>query len=214
LPLSRHDFNALKITCWKDAQRFYQVVANPEQIEDDALKKVIGEIRIIAIDSLSELADMGMRHILEVDRKQLVQERTGGKANRPEKVYEDLMTMEDWNLLNSRIRGLLAAFCQLPYHVIFTCLSTWSKDREGGATFRTPALSGQLATKCPAYFDLVLYMESQAAGGGGQGTRLWRTFNDGRIIAKDASGVLAPHEPPDWTAVFTKILGNGKNGDK
>ena len=44
---------------------------------------------------------------------------------------------------------------------------------------------------------------------------MWRTFNDGTIIAKDASGALDTFERPDWTAVFKKILGsNGAKSQK
>jgi len=97
-------------------------------------------------------------------------------------------------------------------HVIFTCVAAWAKDREGGETFRSPGLPGKTALKCPAYFDLVLHMESR--GDGENNERVWRTFHDGRIIAKDATGILGKFEKTDWTHVFHKILGTRKKESK
>jgi hypothetical protein len=99
---------------------------------------------------------------------------------------------------------MLSALTHLRKHVIFTCLSDWRKNKDDRDVFRVPNLSGKSAHECPAYFDLVLHMEADEAD---DTRRVWRTFNDGRIIAKDASGVLDPFEEPNWTNVFKKILG-------
>ena len=48
---------------------------------------------------------------------------------------------------------------------------------------------------------------SASKGEDGNPIRVWQTFNDGKIMAKDASGVLDSYEPADWTALFKKILG-------
>ena len=106
---------------------------------------------------------------------------------------------------------MLSGYCQLPYHVIFTSLAAWTEDKGTGATYRTPALAGKLAHECPAYFDLVLHMEAHTTpGDSGKSSRVWRTFPDERILAKDASGSLEGFEPADWMGVFSKIIGNGK----
>jgi hypothetical protein len=209
IPLRNEKFNALQIGCWKDLRTLIGWFAAPDAIEDKEAAKAIRGCRILAVDSLSDVAELCIRHILEVDRKILISQRTKGKSDTPENVYEDLMQMEDWGLLRKRMRALLSSFCHLPMHVIFTSLATWSKDKQDQSTYRTPALSGKLATECPAFFDLVLYMESRPTSNG-ETQRVWRTQNDGRIIAKDASGALDAFEAPDWKAVFTKILDTKK----
>lgn len=58
----------------------------------------------------------------------------------------------------------------------------------------------------PYFFDVVFrYLVV-----GQPGQEPWRglqTYNDGSAIAKDRSGNLAPYEPPDLGAMFTKAMG-------
>ena len=213
IPLRQHKFQALPITSWQDVRELVGYFMSPDEIEDKEIQEAVQSTTVLGVDSLSDLEELCMREILDVDRPGLIKDRTGGKKTAPDRVYGDLMQMEDWGLLRKRMKNLLSTFCHLPVHVIFTALATWSKDSQERTTFRTPGLSGKLGTECPAYFDLVLHMEARP-GSDGASTRVWRTGTDGQIIAKDASGVLEPFETPDWTAVFKKILGNGKDSGK
>ena len=113
--------------------------------------------------------------------------------------------MEDWGLYKTRILNMINHFCHLPLHIIVTCRAKWSEDKQGRSVLRTPNLSGKSAYECAAYFDEVLHMEANEGEDGKPG-RVWRTFNDGRVIAKDASGILDPLEETNWTKLFTKIL--------
>jgi hypothetical protein len=210
LPLRHHKYPVFPMESWEDVQAIYAILANIEGVEDAAIETVVAKTKIVAIDSLSDIAQLCMSHILTVDRKVLQAERTGGKSDKPASVYEDLMTMEDWNLLRIRLRSLLAAFTRLPYHIIFTALAAWSQDKTGGVVQRTPNLSGKLAFEVASFFDIVIHMEARETAEGADSQRVFRTFNDNRSIAKDASGALDLYEPSDWTGVFKKILGDKK----
>lgn len=203
VPLRKDNFKCLPLSSWNDAREIVGYFMAPDSIKDDEIKQAVKACEIFVVDGLSELHDGCIRHIVGVDKKQLATARgkSGGDKN-----YEDQMALEDWGLYRTRMLNMISAFCHLPVHVIFTCLAAWSRDKEGGETFRTPNLSGKAALECPRYFDLVLHMEA-AKDDDGKETRAWRTFNDGRIIAKDSTGVLEPFEPADWMALFTKILG-------
>lgn len=198
LPLGESNYNAIRIDSWDDVRTMITELANGMEIDGKFIK-------ILAVDSLSQISELCKQYIVEVDRKALVRERTGGKKDTPTGIYDDQMTIEDWGVYGTRMTNMISAACHLPMHVIFTCLSTWHEDKQSGATFRTPALQGRLATMCPAYFDLVFHMEA-AKDSEGNPIRVFRTFNDGRVIAKDASGKLDPFEPSNWKSVFKKVL--------
>lgn len=206
LPLRNHDYAVLQFDSWADVRTLLEYFLHPDKIEDDATKAALDGKKTLAIDSLSELSDLCVRHIVQVDRRRLIRDRTDQKKDTPQGVYEEQMTMEDWGLYRTRMLNLISAFCHLPIHVVMTCLASWSKNKQGGDVYRTPNLSGKAALECPAYFDLVLHMEAVPQDTG-ESVRLWRTETDGEITAKDASGSLEQFEPADWTKLFQKVLG-------
>ncbi len=209
LPLRGMSYDVLTFESWEDLRFILWSLMNPDSVKsDEALKGAIAGKKNIVIDSLSEVSELCAQHIIAVDRKKLIKDRTGGKKDAPENTYADQLTMEDYGLYRKRMIGMIAAFCHLPLNVVMTCRAAWTKDKDGGDTQRTPNLAGKSALECPAYFDLVFYMKSL------DGNRVWQTFNDGRIVAKDASGVLDQYETTDWSAVFTKILRPKKQGAK
>jgi len=204
IPLRGMKFlSVLQLETWDDTRELYKMFTSAD---DETFK----QCKVLAIDSLSEISDMCIRQIVEVDRKLLVSGRTSGKSTAPKGIYEEQMGMEDWGLYRTRMTNLISALTHLPVHVIMTCLSAWSKDKDGGDTLRTPNLSGKVSRECAAHFDLVLYMESRKDAEGNP-ARVWRTFNDGRSIAKDASGKLDPYEETNWTKLYSKILNGGKS---
>lgn len=209
VPLREKNYTVIRVDNWQDVRDAYAAIRSPDSVEDEELKKAIKSARVIGIDSLSEISEMCMKHIVTVDRKHLVKQRTKDKRDTPEGIYEDQMTQEDWGLYRTRMKNIVSAFCHLPMNVICTVLSAWTEDKQTGRQLRTPNFSGKFAHECPAYFDLVLHMEAPEAQEEGAPTRVWRTFNDGKIMAKDASGVLDAFESPNWSDVFRKIIGNG-----
>lgn len=210
VPLRKFHFPCLPLNSWDDARTiigYFKTIGEGEP--DDVIQNAVDKCKILVIDGLSDMSDQCMQRLV-VDKMALANARS--KGNKAAMTYEGQMGLEDWGEYKKRMLNMISAFCHLPVHVIFTCLSAWSKDKESCETFRTPGLSGKAALECPRFFDLVLHMEA-AKDADGKPTRVWRTFNDGRIIAKDSTGALDPFEPANWITVFGKILGT-KNGSK
>lgn len=206
VPLRHHNFQAIALESWNDFRRLFKILRSRDP-EDTGLN--LAEIKTIAIDSLSALSDYCKEEIVRVARPGLISDRSKGKTDKPSGIYDENLTQEDWGLYRTRMGQMLAAFADLPYHGIMTSLEAWTEDKRTGAQYLTPNLNGKLAHECPAYFDLVLHMESQTDNEGNTG-RVWKTFHDGKCIAKDASGALDPFEVADWSTVFKKILGTKK----
>jgi len=201
----------LQLGDWEDVELLYTAFANPQSLIATELEgqiEAIENAKCLAIDSLSELSDMCIRHIVRVDRPEMCKERSKNRSTRPQNTYEDQMGLEDWGLYRTRMLNMISAFCHLPIHIVVTCLATWLKDKAGNDTFRTPNLGGKSSRECAAYFDCVLHMEGRTTDG--KPERVWRTATDGMIVAKDASGLLDPFEETDWSKLFGKLLNNGK----
>jgi len=205
LPLRQKNFEVHVIEAWDDVAQLWKMFREPYRI---------GEVTasVLAIDSLSELGELCKKQIVTIDRKKLMKERTDDKSEKPKGIYDDQMTMEDWGLYRTRMMNMISALCHLPINIIFTCLSAWTEDKKTGELHIAPGLGGKSATECPAFFDEVFYMRS-SKDDEGKSVRMWQTFNDVQVIAKDASGVLEQYEKTDWTHIFKRIL-NGKAGTK
>ena len=208
LPLRKANYEVGLLDSWDDCR---SLVSDFREPKEDGPK-------ILFIDSLTECSEICKSHIVRVDRKALIRERTDGKKDKPSGIYDDLMGMEDWNLYSSRMNGFISACCHLPMHVIFSALSLRKENKKTGDTVKAPDVNGALAFECPAYFDVVLHMENaEDVDDQGRKTqrRVWRTANNGEILAKDASGALAEFEETNWMKVFGKIIGtNGQTAKK
>lgn len=188
LPLREFDFLARQVGTWAE-------------IEAVALEIKAGQlpdgIRNVAVDSLSAISELCKFEIVTVARKALVRSKT-------EKVYDELMTQEDWGLYLARMKNLIGTLTSAPYNVFCTALAQWTEDKRSASIRKTPAFQGKLSLQCAQYFDLVIYMDSVRGENGEE--RVWRTASDSVVEAKDASGKLNPIEPTDWGVVLTKVL--------
>ena len=211
LPLRELNYQAVIFDDWNDVRQLAGWYLAPDRIEDEATQTMVTGTKQLAIDGLSEMSAMCCRHIIQVDRKRMLKDRSKGARDTPPGIYEEQMTMDDWGLYRTRMNSMASVFSHLPIHLVCTCLAAWSKDKVGNETFRTPALSGKAAFEVPAFFDEVFFMTSQGEGEANE--RVWQTFHDGRIIAKDASGILDRFEPPNWTDVLKKILKPANGGN-
>jgi hypothetical protein len=210
LPLRQCSYPVVNLESWSDVEELARKMQDPRALVEELktahlVSDAFTEIKVLAIDSLTELSELCKAQIVDTDRGQLMADRAtlSGKKDKPLGIYDDLMAMEDWGLYQVRIKQMLSALCHLNCHIIMTGLAQWTENKRTGEVMKTPALSGKLALQCPAYFDLVLHMEASESG------RFWRTANNGQVIAKDSSGVLDAMELADWSAVFKKIM-NGK----
>ena len=194
IPLRHRAYPVARIEEWGDIETTLTDLRNDPTVNGKA-------IATIAVDSLFTISEMCKDQITGVDRKALMMMRSKGKTDKPENIHVDLLGKEDWNLYQTRMRQVIAALVNLPFHVVMLCLADWREDSQTSISRRVPKLNGALAVDVAAYFDLVMHFEIQQGGG-----RVWRTANDNRAIAKDASAALDQLEAPDWAKVFGKIL--------
>jgi hypothetical protein len=199
LPLRKRSYDVVIVSDWTDCDSIVQQLAAGE----------FHDKRIVAFDSLTEIAELCKRQIVGVDRRALISDRTKGKTNAPTGIYADLLAQEDWGLYGARMSNWLAATVHLPRHVVMTALSSVNENKQTGAQLKTPDLNGKLAFECPAYFDLVCYMHA-AKDSEGVDIRAFRTSNNGMVLAKDASGELPEVVAANWTHVFKMMLGKGE----
>jgi len=166
------------------------------------LKKPENENRFdnVFIDSLTELNEMAKEQIVKKDRPALGKDLG--------KVYDDLMTQQDWGLLATRMTRFIRAYRDLSYNVIFTCLEdTHKNDMTGELTF-TPSINGKLALNINGYFDEVFRLLTREEDD--KINRYFLTAKTEKSIAKDRSGALNRFEHADWKTVFGKIHGEEK----
>ncbi len=203
LPLRNNKFNVLRPDGWLDIVNLAGVLSDPGDATE--IRKVIKGTKVLVIDSLSAMAEACQAHIIGVSRKELLKGRSDGETDKPKGIYDDLMSMEDWGVYRKRMKTTIEAFCSAPVHFIATCLDVPIEDKATGKVMHGLNLGGKTASEVPAYFDLMLYMRDE--GKGDKAQRVWQTYDDGRVRAKDASGVLDPLEPTDWTKLLKKIRG-------
>jgi GTPase SAR1 family protein len=217
LPLRHNEYAVAVVETWDDVRELHRKMLDPagflEEFKAAGSQGECEEIGVLAIDSLTEYSEMCKRWIVEVERKQLLADRKELKGKEQVLgIYDDLMTQEDWNLYTTRMKNVVSAYCHLPVHVIFTSLSAFSENKKTNEVIKTPAINGKFAFEIPGQFDAVFHMESQDVPGsdGTQNRRVWRTYNDGTVLAKgirDANGKdLPPFIEPDWGKFFSRIL--------
>lgn len=157
---------------------------------------------VIFFDGLTGLDRLCKEHILNIERKALMLERSKNKSDKPQNMYAEILTQEDYGLLGNRMENTIDAFLRIPRHIIFTCLETWAEDQNDGKRYITPLLSGRMRLQSPSFFNTVLYMKDTAGG------RVFQSYNTNTIIAGDSSSSLSPEEPADFGVIFKKILSN------
>jgi hypothetical protein len=186
-------------------------LAGQKPAKDGSLTITVGGmtfkgIKILVIDSLTEMNEFCRDYIKRVDRKELVEGRYGEGVVNPKGVYKENLTQEDYGLLRERMSMYMSVFNQLPLHTIWTANSAWREDKNTGITTRVPGLNGDLATGCAKFFKVVIHMESDD-----EGNKTWCTAETPVAFAKDSSGALKMYEPTKgegggWMNIFKKIL--------
>jgi len=187
LPLAGKAYTVWEIEAYDDMMEAFKKLQSPECQK---------QFKVVFIDSLTEINELAKEKIVKIDRP--------GLGKDIGKVYDDLMTMQDYQLLQTRMTRLIRAFRDLPYHVIFTCLENQDKDERTGAITMTPSVNGKLAINIAGYFDEVFRMVTKDVDG--KIDRYFITAKFEQAIAKDRSGVLELREQPSWTVIFNKIF--------
>lgn len=124
------------------AVRKYMTMAHKDQLKEHG-------IRTIVIDSLTEVQRLFKDEIL------------AAKGSR-----DSLFTLQDWGILNEKMRMFMRALRVVPYHVICTALAQTMIEESTGVRYVLPCFEGK---KVPAevgqYFNFVGYMAKKSVVG-------------------------------------------------
>jgi len=116
---------------------------------------------------------------------------------------EDKHTMLRFGRYNERIVSFIKYTRNMTKNVFYTCLQKVDKD-EVGRRYYVPELTGSIASKCPAFFDLVFSLQVVEHDGEKQRKLLTQPI-DG-YICKDRSGKLETYEDPSLGAIIGKVF--------
>jgi len=152
----------------------------------------------IFVDDLTEINEKSKDWIVNVERP-----KTKGIID--SKVYAELLTLQDYMLLQNKITKLLRAFRDLSFNIIFTCLEDDVKDEQTGKIVHMPSMNGKMRLNMVGFFDEVFRLVVKE-----DGQRMFITDKTERSLAKDRSGVLDKFEEPNFTDIFKKIDGGVK----
>lgn len=169
--------------------------------------------RTVIIDSLSELQLFNLDKIVA---EQLNKPSSkGAKRDSLDDVWK-----EDYGKSTQELRRVTRQFRDLPMHVVFTCLDSFSMDSEGEEKV-FPALTPKLRNSVMGYMDVVGYMYNQRSkdeNGKEQIVRKMLCQNYGKWSAKDRSpggrlGLVL--NDPTISVIMEKIVGKEvKTNDK
>ena len=113
----------------------------------DALDSAINsEYDSIIIDSMGEISEACMRHILQLNRR-----------TKPE--------YSDWDSFFHGMKDFILKIRNCDKHVLCICHEGCEKDEGTGRLWYRPAFQGQLRTKYDAYFDELYHAEVEQVPG-------------------------------------------------
>lgn len=221
-PLRGTALEGLRFSTWEQVRTLIRLFMSsgklPAKEEDpdveDSVRKAVVDCKLLVIDSLSSLHDMLIEHIVTVDRKDLLNARGKTAKEAARKMHDGIMTLDDWGAYKTRLLNFIRVLSHLDVHIICTALGLFVEDKKGLLDTKwAPALSGKSALECLQHFGQVFSMESMTDTGGVE-KRVWRTKTDGRIQAKDESGLLDEFEETNWLNVIRKIMAKPNGGAK
>ena len=116
---------------------------------------------------------------------------------------EDRQTMKMWGRYSELITAFIKYCRDMDKNVFFTALEKTTQD-DVGRRFCLPELPGSIATKCPAYFDLVFNLRVIKTDE--KELRVLLTSSKENYICKDRSGKLQEYVKPDLGAIMHEVF--------
>lgn len=114
------------------------------------------KFRAVMIDTLSEVDTYCNYAILGVTQEKVLEEATpGGDV--------DVAGWAEFRKNNQMMQMICRAFRDLPIHVLVSAHRVYAED-DKKRRFYSPALTGQLRTQVPGFFDMVGYMTTEKVG--------------------------------------------------
>ena len=162
---------------------------------DGSLKEQTG-CETIVLDSLTELQRMLHDEILD-------QKRGSSKA-------EVMFTLQDWGILTDRMRKMIRAIRDLPFHIVCTALAQNETNDSTGDRYVIPSFQGKkMPNEIAGYFSIVGYVfrqEEKDDDGNRNLAHKVLLCGPSTYITKTVAP-LAAVEEPDITAWLAKIQG-------
>jgi len=150
--LAGTDYECWQITSWSDIARdVYEIL-----LKDDAEAKP--KYRIIVVDSITMLDIIAQDQIVSKDRPQA--KGTAELVN----MYSDVMTREDYRVLNVRWTRFLLKFTNLKKHIIMIARESERRDDRTGVISSSPEITGKLSLAIGAYCTDVYRLEARPDG--------------------------------------------------
>lgn len=185
----------------RDKQNIDVVKVRSMQEVEDVYNKLYhsiqnGEIhyKTVAIDSLTELADLDMRKVMK-----------DAYQRKPETVDLDVPSPREWGIVRNHIRLITRAFKDLPCHCVFTC-SLGVKQSENEPDKYQPGFAGKLVREVPGFADIVGYYKARTRGE--DVTRSLQVLGTDRVLAKDRTKVLGKMvENPTLSTLWDTVEG-------
>lgn len=165
------------------------------EIHNDLRVNNNGYYKSIAIDSLSELADLDMRDVM----KQML--------NRQPNRDPDVADKREWGIVRTHMRKIVRAFKDLEMNTFMTALAMKEKDDTTGAITLYPQLAGKLRTEIPGFFDVVGYMYTRTEGE--EVTRRIQFQKSEKVTAKDRTDSFGKWQDNTSIPALMDILHNG-----
>jgi len=197
ISLRGRDIDVWEIEKWADMMEAYKQLILPENIE---------KYDTVFIDSLTEIDELAKEQIVKQDRPNLKGKDIG-------KIYDDMMTQQDYGLLATRMTRFIRAYRDLDYNIIVTALELDRKNDITGEVKLVPSISGKLSLNLSGYFDEVFHMITKREPDNKVG-RYFITANIENTVAKDSAGALDLMEIPDWNVIYKKIKSSKIKGGK
>lgn len=119
------------------------------------------------------------------------------------KYPEDKQTMKLYGMQLESMTKFIKFCRDIKKNIFFTSLQKVVQD-EVGKRYHTPDLQGSIATKCPAFFDLVF--DYRVIEKDGKEHRVLITGKTDNSISKDRSNKLKQYEKPDLGNIIHKIF--------
>lgn len=200
-PLYDTSYDMIKVNSWEEVDSLLEAIIKKNKAVLEQIGLDLSKYSCIVIDSLTDISDMLKTYILEKARPELMLERTNNRSRKPEKMYEDAMSQEDYGVYKTLLQNLVRNVNAIEKNVIWMALS--ATRQKFGEDIVVPDISGQFAFQVGRYFDYVFLIEDRTAKDGAV-RRGWKTRQDSTTLCKDSTGELAGFIPPDWNAILNK----------
>lgn len=158
------------------------------------------QFETIVIDSLNELQVLVTQYVV-------------GKFKGVKRQYDDQMTLADYGKANRDFSKVVRLFLNLPYHVVFTAVSTQKEFGEDGNDVQiAPKFVGkQVGPDVQRMMDMIGYCYAKAMPDGT--TQHYVSFRiSSKYLAKDRIGIARQDIPNSFDALMSNTKENKIHG--